>query len=73
MIESLCKTAIQIPMLFHSKIPVGSCLIPACDDVTQEAGSAFMLVQHLCHHWLHRAEYFYGGEKTAEGPHGLRE
>lgn len=56
MIESHWKRAIQISMLFHSKIPVGNCLIPACDDATQESASASMLVQHLCHHWHHRAD-----------------
>lgn len=56
MIESYWKRAIQIPMLFHSKISVGNCLIPAWDDATQESASAFMLVQHLCHHWHQRAD-----------------
>lgn len=54
MIKSLWKRTIQIPMLFNFKIPAGNCLIPVCDDATPS--SAFMLVQHLCHHWLHGAD-----------------
>lgn len=71
MIESHWDTSVQIPMLFHSKIPARNGLIPACDDATQESASAFMLVQHLCHHWHHRADLV--DEKATEGPHDLQE
>lgn len=50
MIESLWKRKIQILMLFHFQSPAGSCLIPACDDITQEADTAFTLVRHLYHY-----------------------